>query len=192
MSVPDLQTTHQTLKTDNANLVNALREKNRKHAQTQELYDRLKRKEMAAVTRSAALDSADETVLQSALVRNGSGGNRHGRQGSGGGPLGRGRPSPLGRFPNGGGFTGERGSAGGSPRKVQQNFIAGIGGGREMGPPPVPRQGGGGGFIGPQGSLMSRLPFSSTPVFRWQLLTYIQQAIAHHYRLTTARGSAAA
>lgn len=53
------------LKLDNANLVQAFREKSRKHQQTQELYDRLKRKEMTAATQSAAFDSVDE-VLQSA------------------------------------------------------------------------------------------------------------------------------
>ena len=53
------------LKTENSNLVFTLREKSRKHQQTQELYDRLKRKEMTAATQSAAFDSVDE-VLQSA------------------------------------------------------------------------------------------------------------------------------
>ena len=53
------------LKVENANLVTAFREKSRKHQQTQELYDRLKRKEMTAVTQSAAFESVDE-VLQSA------------------------------------------------------------------------------------------------------------------------------
>ncbi|SLM40206.1 hypothetical protein LPUS_10952 [Lasallia pustulata] len=53
------------LKMDNANLVQAFREKSRKHQQTQELYERLKRKEMTAATQSAAFESVDE-VLQSA------------------------------------------------------------------------------------------------------------------------------
>ena len=52
------------LKQDNQALVTAMREKNRKHQQIQELYDRLKRREMTAVTRHAAFDSVDD-VLQS-------------------------------------------------------------------------------------------------------------------------------
>ena len=52
------------LKTDNTSLMSALREKSRKQQQTQELYDRLKRKEMTAATQSAAYDSVDN-VLQS-------------------------------------------------------------------------------------------------------------------------------
>lgn len=56
------------LKMENANLVQAFREKSRKHQQTQELYDRLKRKEMTAATQSAAFESVDE-VLQSATSR---------------------------------------------------------------------------------------------------------------------------
>ena len=56
------------LRTENSNIVAAYREKSRKHQQTQELYDRLKKKEMTAVTQSAAYDSVDE-VLQSATNR---------------------------------------------------------------------------------------------------------------------------
>lgn len=56
------------LKMENANLVQAFRDKSRKHQQTQELYDRLKRKEMTAATQSAAFESVDE-VLQSATSR---------------------------------------------------------------------------------------------------------------------------
>ncbi|MCJ1391539.1 hypothetical protein MMC18_004403 [Xylographa bjoerkii] len=52
------------LKTENTKLAVAFRDKSRKHQQTQELYDRLKRKEMTAATQSAAFDSVDE-VLQS-------------------------------------------------------------------------------------------------------------------------------
>ena len=48
----------------------AFREKTRKHQQTQELYDRLKRKEMTAATQSAAFESVDN-VLGSASVRRG-------------------------------------------------------------------------------------------------------------------------
>ena len=45
------------LKADNSTLANALREKTRKHQRTQELYDRLKRKDMTAATQHAAYDS---------------------------------------------------------------------------------------------------------------------------------------
>ena len=50
------------LKAENKNLVTAYREKSRKHQQTQELYDRLKRKDMAAATQSAAFESVDEVL----------------------------------------------------------------------------------------------------------------------------------
>ncbi|MCJ1468026.1 hypothetical protein MMC07_006652 [Pseudocyphellaria aurata] len=57
-----MQIDQDKLKTDNTNLVVAFREKSRKHQQTQELYDRLKRKEMTAATQSAAIDSVDEVL----------------------------------------------------------------------------------------------------------------------------------
>ena len=60
-----MQMDQDKLKTDNSSLVSALREKSRKHQQMQELYDRLKRKEMTTATQSAAFESVDE-VLQSA------------------------------------------------------------------------------------------------------------------------------
>jgi E3 ubiquitin-protein ligase CCNP1IP1 len=56
---------HDKLKADNIALLNVLREKTRKQQQTQELYDRLKRKQMAMATQSAAFESVDE-VLQNA------------------------------------------------------------------------------------------------------------------------------
>ena len=60
------------LKTENAKLAAVLRDKSRRHQQTQELYDRLKRKEMNEATRAAAYDSVDE-VLQSAASRQSNG-----------------------------------------------------------------------------------------------------------------------
>ena len=57
-----MQVDQDRLKTENANLVTAFREKSRKHQQTQELYDRLKRKEMTAATQSAAYESVDEVL----------------------------------------------------------------------------------------------------------------------------------
>ncbi|MCJ1351219.1 MAG: hypothetical protein MMC33_001202 [Icmadophila ericetorum] len=63
-----MQIEQDQLKAENINLANIYREKNKKHQHTQELYDRLKRKEMTAVTQSAAYDSANE-VLESATRR---------------------------------------------------------------------------------------------------------------------------
>ena len=57
-----MQLDQDNLKQENTQLATALREKTRKHQQTQELYDRLKRKEMTAATQSAAFESADEVV----------------------------------------------------------------------------------------------------------------------------------
>ena len=58
----DMQIENERLRNDNSNLVAAIREKSRKHQQTQELYDRLKRKEMTAATQSAAYDSLDDVL----------------------------------------------------------------------------------------------------------------------------------
>jgi len=63
-----MQLEQEKLKTENSKLANAYRDKARKHQQTQELYDRLKRKEMTQATQSAAFDSVDE-VLQSVSSR---------------------------------------------------------------------------------------------------------------------------
>ena len=71
-----MQLEQEKLKTENAKLTNAYRDKARKHQQTQELYDRLKRKEMAQATQSAAFDSVDE-VLQSVSSRQDSNGLAH-------------------------------------------------------------------------------------------------------------------
>ena len=57
-----MQIDQERLKNENTNLVAAFREKSRKHQQTQELYDRLKRKEMTAATQSAAYQSVDEVL----------------------------------------------------------------------------------------------------------------------------------
>ncbi len=57
-----MQMDQDKLKSENTSLVAAFREKNRKHQQTQELYDRLKRKEMTAQTQSAAYESVDEVL----------------------------------------------------------------------------------------------------------------------------------
>ncbi|KAL8732534.1 MAG: hypothetical protein Q9166_002748 [cf. Caloplaca sp. 2 TL-2023] len=57
-----LQIDREKLQAENTNLVQAFREKSRKHQQTQELYDRLKRKEMTAATQSAAFESVDDVL----------------------------------------------------------------------------------------------------------------------------------
>ena len=67
------------LKTENTNLVAAYREKQRKHQQTQELYDRLKRREMTSATQSAAFESADD-VLGTSHYRHEYGAAIHSRQ----------------------------------------------------------------------------------------------------------------
>ena len=63
-----MQIDQDKLKAENISLAAAYREKSKKHQQTQELYDRLKRKEMTAVTQSAAYDSVED-VIQSASNR---------------------------------------------------------------------------------------------------------------------------
>ena len=57
-----MQSEDERLRNDNKNLAAAFREKSRKQQQTQELYDRLKRKEMTAATQSAAFDSVDDVL----------------------------------------------------------------------------------------------------------------------------------
>lgn len=59
---PATQIDQEKLKTENTGLVAAFREKSRKHQQTQELYDRLKRKEMTSATQTAAYNSVDEVL----------------------------------------------------------------------------------------------------------------------------------
>ncbi|MCJ1318893.1 hypothetical protein MMC15_004225 [Xylographa vitiligo] len=66
--ITQLHIEQDNLKTENTKLAIAFRDKSRKHQQTQELYDRLKRKEMTAATQSAAFDSVDE-ALQSVSNR---------------------------------------------------------------------------------------------------------------------------
>ena len=57
-----MQIDQDKLKAENKNLVTAFREKSRKQQQIQELYDRLKRKEMTAATQSAAFETVDEVL----------------------------------------------------------------------------------------------------------------------------------
>ncbi len=57
-----MKTERDKSRAENAILVGALKEKTRKQKQTQELYERLKHKEMTAATRSAAINSADDVM----------------------------------------------------------------------------------------------------------------------------------
>lgn len=57
-----MQIEQDKLKSENTSLLTAFRDKNRKHQQTMELYDRLKRKEMAAATKSAAYESVNKAL----------------------------------------------------------------------------------------------------------------------------------
>ena len=74
-----MQLDQDRLKKENNDLIAAFREKHRKHQQTQELYDRLKRKEMTAVTQSAAMESVDE-ALGNVISRPGLGASLHSQQ----------------------------------------------------------------------------------------------------------------
>ncbi|KAG8527645.1 uncharacterized protein KY384_007798 [Bacidia gigantensis] len=58
----DMAIDEERLKTDNQTLITNLRERTRKHQQTQELYDRLKRKQMTTATQHAAKNAAFESV----------------------------------------------------------------------------------------------------------------------------------
>ena len=62
LTCQDIQTENDRIRNDNGKLVVAFREKSRKHQQTQELYDRLKRKEMTTTTQSAAFDSVEDVL----------------------------------------------------------------------------------------------------------------------------------
>lgn len=54
-----------SLRRKNEELVQAFREKNRKHLQTQELYDKLKRRAMMGQVQEAAQDAVDHTIQAS-------------------------------------------------------------------------------------------------------------------------------
>lgn len=63
MKYKDANLEIERLKTEKQKLKSALSNKTRVHHQTLELYDRLKRKEMTAATKSAALDSLDDVLV---------------------------------------------------------------------------------------------------------------------------------
>ena len=55
------------LRRKNEELVQAFRDKSRKHSQTQELYDKLKRRVMLGQVQNAASDAVDNTIHASAV-----------------------------------------------------------------------------------------------------------------------------
>ena len=55
------------LRRKNEELAQAFRDKSRKHSQTQELYDKLKRRVMLGQVQSAASDAVDNTIHASAV-----------------------------------------------------------------------------------------------------------------------------
>lgn len=61
----DLQVDQDGLRRKNEELAQALREKSRKHLQTQELYDKLKRRAMLGQVQNAALDAVDQNIQAS-------------------------------------------------------------------------------------------------------------------------------
>ena len=113
---------------ENSGLAAALREKSRKHQQTQELYDRVRRKEMTAITQSAAYDTVDE-VLQSVAGRQTNGSNAHTSNGTHLRPVNRGQAT-SGHF-----------SMDGNSRQHnhQRDGSNGSGGSGGLMPPPVQR-----------------------------------------------------
>lgn len=123
-----MQIDQDKLKYENSGLAVALREKSRKHQQTQELYDRLRRKEMTAITQSAACDTVDE-VLQSVAGDQTNGSNAHTSYGTHLRPVNRGQDT-SGRF-----------ALNGNPREHthQRDGSNGSGGSGGLMPPPVHR-----------------------------------------------------
>ena len=123
-----MQIDQDRLKHENSGLAAALREKSRKHQQTQELYDRIRRKEMTAITQSAAYDTVDE-VLQSVAGHQTNGSNTHTSYGTNLRPVNRGQATsgPL--------------SVDGNPREHNhhRDESNGSGGSGRLMPPPVLR-----------------------------------------------------
>lgn len=61
----NMQADQDSLRRKNEELIQALREKNRKHLQTQELYDKLKRRAMLGQVQNAASDAVDQNIQAS-------------------------------------------------------------------------------------------------------------------------------
>ena len=142
-----MQLDQDRLKSENTNLITAFREKSRKHQQTQELYDRLKRKEMTAATQSAAYETVDEVL--------GSVTNRHGTDFS----------NSIPHFPRTGRSQGDPDFARGSDALNgvdagyghRRDGSFGSGGKDGMMPPPPPRRQTG--FSNPSFVSCSRFPY---------------------------------
>ena len=60
-----MQVDQDSLRHKNEELIQAFREKSRKHLQTQELYDKLKRRAMLGQVQNAASDAVDHTIQAS-------------------------------------------------------------------------------------------------------------------------------
>lgn len=60
-----MQVDQDSLRRKNEELIQALREKSRKQLQTQELYDKLKRRAMLGQVQNAALDAVDQNIQAS-------------------------------------------------------------------------------------------------------------------------------
>ncbi|KAK2627801.1 hypothetical protein QTJ16_002447 [Diplocarpon rosae] len=63
--ISELQINDENLRRKNEEVMQALREKTRKHMQTQELYDKLKRRAMLGQVQDAASDAVDHTINNS-------------------------------------------------------------------------------------------------------------------------------
>lgn len=61
----DMSVDHENIRRKHEELTQAFREKNRKLLQTQELYDRLKRRDMLGQVQNAASDAVDHTIQAS-------------------------------------------------------------------------------------------------------------------------------
>jgi E3 ubiquitin-protein ligase CCNP1IP1 len=61
----DMQVDQDSLRRKNEELIQALREKSRKHLQTQELYDKLKRRAMLGQVQNAASDAVEQNIQAS-------------------------------------------------------------------------------------------------------------------------------
>ena len=67
--VTGMQADQDNLKRKNEELTQVLREKSRKLLQTQELYDKLKRRAMLGQVQDAASDAVDETIQASTIAK---------------------------------------------------------------------------------------------------------------------------
>jgi E3 ubiquitin-protein ligase CCNP1IP1 len=67
MSRADMLVDKDNLQRKNEELAQAFRDKSRKHSQTQELYDKLKRRFMLGQVQNAASDAVDHTIHSSAV-----------------------------------------------------------------------------------------------------------------------------